>query len=236
MNHVKVVPLDATRNIDRTAVGSKARSLVQMNRIGLPVPPGFCVLGAAFREHSEANGLITRIKSTAEELAGASPTAKRSLLSNLRQSIIEAPLADVLCREIENHYRTLGADRVAVRSSAMVEDLPGHSFAGQYDTYLGVADLLGCLEAIRKCWASLWTERAYDYRERNGFDHLEADMAVIVQRLVPAQASGVLFTADPVTGRSDRLIIEACFGMGEALVSGKVTPDRFLLSKRRHGH
>ncbi len=232
MSQTKVVPLDATHNIDRMAVGSKAMSLVRMNQIGLPVPPGFCVLGTAFREHLEENNLITCIKSIVDELGTASPTTRGPLLAGIRQAIIEAPLAEVLRYEIENHYRALRANRVAVRSSATVEDLPGHSFAGQYDTYLGIADLLACLEAIKKCWASLWTERAYDYRERNGFDHLSVDMAVIVQGLVPAEASGVLFTADPVTGRSDRLIIEACFGMGEALVSGKVTPDRFLLSKR----
>jgi phosphohistidine swiveling domain-containing protein len=232
VSQVRIVPLDATQNTDRTAIGAKALSLVRMNQIGLPVPPGFCVLSNALREHLEENDLIVHIESTVHELGTASPTARRSLLSDLRQAIIEASLANVLRNEIENHYRTLRADRVAVRSSATVEDLPGHSFAGQYDTYLGVADLAGCLEAIKKCWASLWTERVYDYRERNAFDHLGADMAVIVQGLVPAEASGVLFTADPITGRSDRLIIEACFGMGEALVSGKVTPDRFLLSKR----
>lgn len=232
MKQVRVVPLDAAQNISRTAIGPKAMSLVRMSQVGLPVPPGFCVLGAAFREHLEDNDLITRIESTVDGVGTAAPAARRSLLADVRQSIIEAPLADVLRKEIEGHYRALRADCVAVRSSATVEDLPGYSFAGQYDTYLGLADLAGCLEAIKKCWASLWTERAYDYRERNVFDHLSADMAVIVQELVPAEASGVLFTADPVTGRSDRLIIEACFGMGEALVSGKVTPDRFLLSKR----
>ncbi len=232
MSQVRIVPLDASQEVDDTVVGSKAKSLVHMNRIGLPVPPGFCILGVAFREHLEENHLITHIESAMDEPGMASPGARKSLLSDLRQVIVKAPLSDALRNEVEHHYRALGADRVAVRSSATVEDLPGYSFAGQYDTYLGVADLSGCLEAIKKCWASLWTERAYDYRERNGFDHLSADMAVIVQRLVPAEASGVLFTADPVTGRSDRLIVEACFGMGEALVSGKVTPDRFLLSKR----
>lgn len=189
MSQAKVVPLDAAQNIDRTAIGSKALSLVRMNHIGLPVPHGFCVLGTAFREHLEENGLIARIESTVDEVGTASPAARRSLLSDLRQSIIEAPLTDVLGREIEGRYQALRADRVAVRSSATVEDLPGHSFAGQYDTYLGVTDLAACLEAIKKCWASLWTERAYDYRQRNGFDHLSADMAVIVQELVPAKAS-----------------------------------------------
>jgi len=133
---------------------------------------------------------------------------------------------------IEMHYHKLGAGFVAVRSSATAEDLPGQSFAGQYDTYLGITDVDGCLAAVRQCWASLWIERAWEYREQNGFDHRAIGMAVIVQSLVPADASGVLFTTDPASGRCDRIVIEACFGLGEALVSGQVTPDRFLVRKR----
>ena len=135
-------------------------------------------------------------------------------------------------RAIETQYHRLGATYVAVRSSATAEDLPDQSFAGQYDTYLGITDLDECLAAVKQCWASLWTERAWDYRQQNGFDQRAVGMAVIVQALVPADASGVLFTADPATGRSDRIMIEACFGLGEALVSGRVTPDRFLVRKR----
>ena len=231
MSQARVVPLDATQSIDRTAVGPKAMSLVRMNQIGLPVPPGFCVLGAAFREHLEANGLITRIESAVDELGMASPEARKSLLSGLRQAIIETPLAQHLRNEIENHYRTLGADRFAVRSSATVEDLPGHSFAGQYETYLGVTDVDGCMNAIKKCWASLWTERAYEYRQKNGFDHMTVNMAVIVQKLIGAEVSGVIFTADPVNGYKSRMIIEAVPGLGDSLVSGKVTPDRFMIRK-----
>ncbi len=134
--------------------------------------------------------------------------------------------------KIENHYLTLGAKHVAVRSSGTAEDLPDHSFAGQYDTYLGIANLKDCFEAIKKCWASLWTRRAYEYREKNDFDHLTINMAVIVQSLIAADNSGVIFTADPITGRRGSIVIEACFGLGEALVSGKVTPDRFVVNKR----
>jgi len=162
----------------------------------------------------------------------ASPAARGPLLSDLRQTIIKAPLADTLCEQIEHHFQALSAEHVAVRSSATAEDLPGHSFAGQYDTYLGIARLEDCIEAVKKCWASLWTLRAYEYREKNGFDHLQINMAVIVQSLVAADTSGVLFTADPRYGPCGNIVIEACFGLGQALVSGKVTPDRFVVHRK----
>ncbi|MEE9371229.1 MAG: PEP/pyruvate-binding domain-containing protein, partial [Sedimentisphaerales bacterium] len=240
MSQVKVVPLDSVRVIDETAVGPKAMSLIRLSRIGLAVPAGFCITGAVFREHLEQNNLIVRVKSAVDELAmdlaipfgKTKPKAKGALLSSLRQAVVEAPLAEEIRSRIENHYRKLGAERVAVRSSGTAEDLPDHSFAGQYDTYLGIANLEDCIEAVKKCWASLWTLRAYEYREKNGFDHLTINMAVIVQPLIAADASGVIFTVDPLTGSRSRIVIEACFGLGEALVSGKVTPDRFVVDKR----
>ena len=123
------------------------------------------------------------------------------------------------------------ADLAAVRSSATAEDLPGRSFAGQYDSHLGVAAPDECVAAIKACWASLWSDRAYEYREKNGIDHLAVDMAVIVQKLVRAEASGVLFTADPVSGARDRIVIESAFGLGEAVVGGRVSPDRVVVAK-----
>jgi len=227
-----VIPLEAIQDADISVVGAKALSLARMKRIGLAVPPGFCITEAAFREHLELNNLVSRITSTVAEFRAASQTEKKSILSDLRQTIIKAALADSLGQQIENNYRTLAADHVAVRSSATAEDLPGHSFAGQYDTYLGVADLATCIEAIKKCWASLWTDRAYDYRQKNGFDHLAVSMAVIVQSLIEADASGVLFTADPRFGPSGNIVIESCFGLGQALVSGKVAPDRFVVHRK----
>ncbi|MHC4188039.1 MAG: PEP/pyruvate-binding domain-containing protein [Planctomycetota bacterium] len=133
-------------------------------------------------------------------LEDAQPHKKRSILSDIRQVIIEGPISEELTERISNHYRRLKADYIAVRSSATAEDLPGHSFAGQYDTYLGITDLAGCVDTVKKCWASLWTQRAYDYRQKNGFDHLTVNMAVIVQELVKADASGVIFTIDPLNG------------------------------------
>jgi phosphohistidine swiveling domain-containing protein len=208
-------------------------SLVRLSRIGLTVPSGFVITAGAFREHLEQNNLLDRLKATVEELAKTESRSKEQLLSALRQTIIEAPLSESIRHEIEEHYNKLGADYVAVRSSGTAEDLPGHSFAGQYDTYLGISNLEDCIEAVKKCWASLWTLRAYEYRERNGFDHLKIEMAVIVQSLINADTSGVMFTVDPVKDSRSSIIIEACFGLGETLVSGKVTPDRFIVSKNR---
>jgi len=228
-----VILLEAIQDNDISAVGAKAQSLARMGRIGLPVPPGFCITAAAFREHLERNNLISSIKSAVDELSTASHAAKKSALSDLRQTIINAPLADSLSEQIEQHYIALRAKHAAVRSSATAEDLPGHSFAGQYDTFLGVSNFQKCIEAVKKCWASLWTERAYDYRQNNGFDHFAVNMAVIVQTLVQAEASGVLFTADPRYGPSGNIIIESCFGLGQTLVSGRVTPDRFAVHRKK---
>ncbi len=216
---------------DLEATGPKAMSLVRMNRAGFAVPAGFCVTETVLREHLEHNNFVGRLESLVDELAEAKPEAQRPLLSNLRQVIIDAPLAEPTRRQIEIHYDKLGAEHVAVRSSGTAEDLPGHSFAGQHDSYLGVANLHDCIEAVKKCWASLWTLRAYEYREKNNFGHLNIGMAVIVQTLIAADASCVIFTADPISGSRASMVIEACFGLGTALVSGKVTPDRFVVTK-----
>lgn len=234
MSRTTVVSLDATQHIDETAIGPKAMSLIRLRRIGLAVPRGFCVTATVLQEHLERNNLVVRQACRITELAKADLQAKRVILADLRAAIIKPLLAEEVRREIETYYRALAARHVAVRSSGTAEDLPGHSFAGQYDTYLGVADSAGCVEAIKKCWASLWTLRAYEYREKNGFDHLKVGMSVIVQTLIPADVSGVIFTADPLTGGRGRIIIEACFGLGEALVSGRVTPDRFIVGNRSY--
>lgn len=231
MSEGKVVSLCGSQDVDQAAIGAKAMSLVRMSRMGLAVPPAFCVVASAFREHLEQNGLVPVIESTLAGLGEALPEEQTALLSRIRQVIVEAPVRDGLLTEIGDHYRDLGVQQVAVRSSATAEDLPAHSFAGQYESYLGITDLAECIEAIKKCWASLWTHRAYSYRAAKGLEHLSIDMAVIVQSLVDAQVSGVVFSLDPVSGRSDRLVVEACFGLGDSLVSGKATPDRFVLAK-----
>ena len=229
---MKIISLEDVARADETAIGPKAMSLIRLRRIGLPVPAGFCITANVLHEHLERNNLIAHTKRIVAELTKAEPHDKSVFLERLRAVVVKPALPEEVQRQIETHYHTLGAGHVAVRSSCTAEDLPGHSFAGQYDTYLGVADVSGCIEAIKKCWASLWTLRAYEYREKNGFDHLKIGMAVIVQTLVAADVSGVIFTVDPLTGARSRVVIEACFGLGESLVSGKVTPDRFAVHKR----
>lgn len=222
-----VVPLSAIAESDRPRVGGKAAGLARLLGLGLPIPPGFCVTIAAYAAHARAEPVRARITA----LLAADGGARRALLIDLRRAFLATSLADGLGAEIEAALRALGAESVAVRSSAAAEDLAAHSFAGQHDTLLGVAGAASCREAIRACWASLWSDRAFDYRERNGFDHRAAAMAVVVQTLVPADAAGVLFTADPVTGAADRIVIEGSFGLGEAVASGKVAPDRVVLAK-----
>ena len=222
-----IISLDKITDADGSAVGGKAASLAFLGKIGLRVPPGFCIPATTYREH--LNNLDSSSKSTLEALSSAGTENRSESLAEVRRGIVDSPLSESLRSAIGSSCQRLGAERLAVRSSATAEDLPGHSFAGQYDTFLDVSGTEGCLDAVKKCWASLWTDRAYEYRERNGFDHLDVEMAVIVQELVPAEAAGVVFTADPVTGKSNRLIIEACRGLGESLVSGRVTPDRFVL-------
>jgi pyruvate,water dikinase len=226
-----IISLKRIRDHDLPSVGSKAFGLARLKQIGLKVPTGFSLTANSYREHIESNEISNKIQSAVDKLDSDNQKDRKNTLLGIRQAIINAPLAVNLLRQIENHYHALVAKRVAVRSSATAEDLPGHSFAGQYETYLGIDNVDDCIDAIKKCWASLWTERAYDYRQNNGFDHMQVNMAVVVQSLIEADTSGVIFTTDPVTGSSSRIIVEACFGFGDSLVSGKVTPDRFIIRK-----
>ncbi len=213
-------------------MGSKALGLARLARAGLPVPRGYCITSSAYRGHigNGAGGEDT--SALAASIPYLSPGERRAALRALRQGVVAAPLGNELAGDIARMYRELGGGRVAVRSSATAEDLARSSFAGQYETLLDVEGVDMCLQAVKECWASIWTERAYEYRERNGFDHCGVDMAVIVQEMVAADAAGVIFTADPVTGRADRITIEAVPGLGDALVSGSVAPDRLVLTKR----
>jgi len=225
------MPLASIRPRCRHKVGGKAFGLARLIRAGLPVPDGFCVTTRAYRKHLARQNLAQFLKEALVDLDRLQSQNRAKILSDIRQRIIEAPLSGMLKAAVADAYCLLGAERVAVRSSATAEDLSEHSFAGQYDTYLGIASLQDCLQAIKKCWASVWTDRAYEYRRRNGIDHTQVEMAVIVQSLVCADASGVIFTVAPATARRDMMTIESCFGLGDALVAGYVTPDRFTVDK-----
>ncbi|MGR6916311.1 PEP/pyruvate-binding domain-containing protein [[Actinomadura] parvosata] len=197
--------------------GGKAANLGELARAGLPVPPGWVLTTEAYRQ--VARGLRT----SGDDLA-----------ERARRHLLEAPVPDEVHEAIVKSYEALGDDvPVAVRSSATAEDLPFASFAGQQDTFLNVVGAEAVVQAVRRCWASLWTDRAVAYRESNGIDHAAVRLAVVVQVMVDARVAGVLFTANPVTGRRHESVIDASPGLGEAVVSGAVNPDRFRVHEGR---
>jgi pyruvate,water dikinase len=224
VSHV-IVPLPGA-DVAVEQLGGKAANLLRLMDLGLPVPPSFVITADAYRAHVAHTDLHESIASA----CSASTSERGSRLAALRAAIMGAPLDEQLAAQITEAVRTLGAESLAVRSSATAEDGAGHSFAGQHDTVLGVASVEACGRAVRQCWASLWSERVAAYRAEHGLSN-DVAMAVVVQRCVAAEVSGVLFTCDPVAARSDRVVIEAVFGLGEVLVSGRVTPARFVIDK-----
>ncbi|MEU4380024.1 rifamycin-inactivating phosphotransferase [Micromonospora echinofusca] len=224
--------VSALREVDEeqvALVGGKGAHLGALSRIdGVRVPAGFCVTTHAFRrimaEAPSADDLLDRLS----RLDADDREAIRALSAEIRQSIEGSVLPDDVAAAIVRALRDLGERTAcAVRSSATAEDLPTASFAGQQDSYLNVVGRAAVLQHVSRCWASLFTERAVTYRQRNGIDHREVQMAVVVQEMVFPQAAGVLFTADPVTSNRRVASVEASFGLGEALVSGLVNADAY---------
>jgi pyruvate,water dikinase len=219
--------------IDQTqgaVVGGKAAHLGELARLdGIRVPAGFCVTTNAFRRVVAGASIDDRL----DRLSRLRPDDRRAirrLSAEVRQAVEAAAVPEDVAAAITSSLARLGErGAYAVRSSATAEDLPGASFAGQYDTYLDVVGPAAVLRQVSRCWASLFTERAVTYRLRNGDDHRQAGMAVVVQRMVFAEVSGVLFTADPVTSNRTVAKVEASFGLGEALVSGRVNADVYTV-------
>jgi phosphohistidine swiveling domain-containing protein len=207
-------------------VGGKAAKLGELARAGLPVPAGFCLTTLAYRRAVAPAGL----EDVHPALAAAAPGDLPALAAKARRLVLGAEVPADIADAVRAAYAALGADvAVAVRSSATAEDLPSASFAGQQDTFLNVVGADAVLAAVRQCWASLWTARAVSYRAAQGIDPSTVSLAVVVQRMVDAAVAGVLFTANPVTGRRREAVIDASPGLGEAVVSGAVTPDHFVL-------
>jgi pyruvate,water dikinase len=217
---------------DGALAGGKGANLGEMLRAGLPVPPGFIVTTAAYRHFVAANLLQAQI----EHLAQVAPADDMTALSGAANAIgdlfARGMMPPEIAGAIREAYATLRRPPVAVRSSATAEDLPGASFAGQMETYLDIRGENALLAAVRRCWASLWTARAMSYRANQGIAPSTVSLAVVVQELVAADAAGVLFTTNPVNGRRDQVVIDGCWGLGEALVSGRVTPDHWVVNAR----
>src|SRR3954447_2630885 len=204
-------------------VGGKAANLGVLIRAGFPVPPGVCLTTVAYSRTVGA-----ALDDVVADLAATEPedTARlRQLAVMARARVLEARVPD----DVAQAVRGSAGGPVAVRSSATAEDLPSVSFAGQQDSFLNVVGEDAVLDAVRSCWASLWTDRAVVYRAAHGIDHAAVRLAVVVQHMVQAQVAGVLFTANPVTGRRREAVVDASPGLGEAVVSGAVNPDHFVV-------
>ena len=216
-------------------LAARQRILGELTQAGLPVPPGFCVTTEAYALVAEGAGLEPILAELAA--ARADDTMHlAALAAAARARLLAAPMPERVAEAIRKAYGELEHEEngepvpVAVRSSATAEDLPFASFAGQQETYLNVIGIEALLDAVRRCWASLWTDRAVSYRASNGIDHRAVRLAVAVQQMVEAAVAGVLFTANPLTGRRRQAVIDASPGLGEAVVSGAVNPDHFVVN------
>ena len=228
LRHDVVLAFDAP-DVTLEAAGGKGCSLTALVRADLPVPWGFHVSADTYRRFIGGNNLQVRIL---DHVNGSSESDAADAIGALFSDVA---LGDELAAPIKAAYVELGdADPVAVRSSANAEDLPDASFAGQQETYLNVIGVDAVLQAVKDCWCSLWTPRAISYRQQMGIPHEDVAMAVVVQRMVQADVSGILFTANPATGERGEMIVNASYGLGEAIVSGQVTPDTYRYDRDQH--
>ncbi|NMC79463.1 MAG: phosphoenolpyruvate synthase [Chloroflexi bacterium] len=223
-----IAELDRT---DLSTAGGKGANLGALLRAGLPVPGGFVITMEGYRAFVADNHLVADLRRILDDTRMDDPASLESAAERIRTHFRSGQLSTALSDEIRQAYRALHNPpmAVAVRSSATAEDLPELSFAGQQDTYLNVLGEDALLEAVRCCWASLWTARAIGYRARNAIPQNDLALAVVVQQMVSSEVSGVLFTANPLTGKRSETVIDAIFGLGEALVSGQVEPDHYVV-------
>jgi rifampicin phosphotransferase len=206
--------------------GGKGASLARLVRAGFRVPPGFHVTTGAYLDFIGRAGLREPVLAAASAVDVSDEATFDAAAARIGELFAGQPVPAPTAAALAGAYARLGDDvAVAVRSSATAEDLPGMSAAGQHDTYLNVRGEAAVLDAVRRCWASLWSARAIGYRARRGIEPGDVSIAVVVQRLVPAEAAGVMFTTDPVDGAHDTVVVSANWGLGESVVAGEVTPD-----------
>ena len=228
-----VLPLRALGAGSLPIAGGKAANLGILLQADLPVPDGFCVTTEAYADVAATTDLHSVIDRLAD-VPAADIAQLAALAGEARAILLATPIPHATAEAIRAAYRDLyelGAEpaRVAVRSSATAEDLPSASFAGQQDTYLNIVGEEALLDAVRRCWASLWTDRAVTYRAANQIDHAAVRLAVVVQQMVASSVAGVLFTANPLSGHRGQMVVDASPGLGEAVVSGAVNPDHWVL-------
>ena len=232
-NVPNILWLEEIRKEDIISVGGKGASLGEMASLGLPVPRAFVVTAQAFRRFLVEADLEDKIFSSFERLDVEDNEALEKAADNAKLLVMQAKMPAIIKDEIKKAYKKMSTEDliVAVRSSATAEDLPDASFAGQQETYLNIKGGANLLESVQKCWASLYGARAIYYRSKQGFDDHTVNIAVVVQQLVHSEKAGVMFTSHPITGEP-QTIIEGSWGLGEAVVSGSVSPDKYVFDQR----
>ncbi|GHO97767.1 pyruvate, phosphate dikinase [Reticulibacter mediterranei] len=232
LDHPLVIALaDTSATLEE--VGGKGASLARLATAGLPVPAGFHITTDAYRRFVAENGLQERILAAVSTVNADQPAQLEAAAQQIEQLFAQGTMPTEIAGMIRQGYAELGGGDlpVAVRSSATAEDLPEMSFAGQQETYLNMRGEAMVLDAVKRCWASLWTARAIGYRMRHNIAPADVSLAVVVQKLIPADASGILFTANPLNGNQHEVMINAAWGLGEAIVGGQVTPDTLVVEK-----
>jgi pyruvate,water dikinase len=228
------------KDLDKNAlpqVGGKNASLGELIHAGIRVPPGFAVTTDSYLSFITTTGIKDDILNIISTLEPGDIDALNATSQKIQELIITRPLPDSIRSVIDDTYGALcrtcdvGDLPVAVRSSATAEDLPNASFAGQQDTYLWIQGANQVVDKVQRCWASLWTARAIDYRVKNNFPHEKVLISVGVQKMVNARAAGVMFTLNPTDGDLSKVVIEGSWGLGETVVSGSVNPDKFVVDK-----
>nr|MDJ0755033.1 PEP/pyruvate-binding domain-containing protein [Ardenticatenaceae bacterium] len=222
------LPLADPLATDLAITGGKGASLAKMALAKIPVPDGFHVTTAAYDHFVADNHLKPKILQALTSVNPDDPVTLTIAENAIRPLFLAGTIPDALADAVVQRYRP--GEAMAVRSSATAEDLPEASFAGQQETYLNIKGVPDLLEAIKQCWSSLWTARAISYRNRQGISPDEVSLAVVIQHMVPAEVSGILFTANPLNGRRDEVLINASWGLGEAIVGGQVMPDQWIVN------
>lgn len=218
---------------DRPTVGGKGGSLGELTQAGIAVPPGFVVTTGAFEEFLQALEAREPVRTKVSDLAADDLAAVTRVSEELRRRVIEEPLPEAVEQAIRSAHAELGpnGEPVAVRSSATTEDADDASFAGLQDTFLWVLGADQMIERVRECWGSLYSVESICYRRKQGLPEEGVAMAVVVQRMVDAMCAGVMFTRSPLTGDKSVITVEGAWGLGSSVVSGEVTPDRWVLGK-----
>jgi len=218
---------------DTDIAGGKGASLGEITQAGIPVPPGFVILADAFRKLVQDNKIVEKIDATLKTVDVSKTETVDNASEKIRELIKNAKAPQDVSNEITKAFEELDAEFVAVRSSATAEDSSTASWAGELETYLNTTkDNL--LETVKKCWSSLFTPRAIFYRIEKKMDADEVAVAVVVQKMVQSEISGVAFTVHPVTKKPNNMVIEAGWGLGEAIVGGQVTPDTYVIDKEKN--